>query len=403
MASAKSIVQSVWNRNKTTTTTSNIPKLSSTAAVAVSPPAAPKEEIRPKTVPVPSSFVPSRKAALAPAKPTATTVVASAPLPPPGTLIQGSNTSQAQTQSARRSALPDGSGSAYNSTRDGRTSSMLGPNNSRTSAGVNGISSVGTRFSGLNGSLDKDNSHNVGSMGMRKTKPFGAVVGGKSAENTAASSRMVVRPSSSRLFLPTASSLAKSVVNQSYPRIAGTPSSSSPGAKDAGRARNGADKRNEKALDSITNTRVVNNHGAVEEEEKDFSSIGAPFGLAKRSAPASVGSPPLKRALSGRKPRISRSKVIAKLASQRVVSASGSSISSRKSSGVVLKPRVSSSGSSASGRVSVCVKVARSSYGTGAKGVINAKRFGRQSEYARRRSSRVNLGLKEKENSMANA
>lgn len=101
------------------------------------------------------------------------------------------------------------------------------------------------------------------------------------------------------------------------------------------------------------------------------------------------------RSLNGRKPRISRSKVIAKLASQRAAGTVGGG-DGGDSSGVGGGEERRSSGKGGTlgkKRSSLGVKVQRSSFAGGIKGgpggseaMMSAKKRARQSEYARRRS-----------------
>lgn len=96
--------------------------------------------------------------------------------------------------------------------------------------------------------------------------------------------------------------------------------------------------------------------------------------------------PTRQRSLAGRKPRISRSKVIAKLASQRAAGANSSSISGKAGGTPSHGGRT---------RSSLGVKAQRSSFGGRAGGVkggagndviMSAKKRARQSEYMRRKS-----------------
>jgi hypothetical protein len=105
----------------------------------------------------------------------------------------------------------------------------------------------------------------------------------------------------------------------------------------------------------------------------------------------------IQRSLTGRKPRISRSKVIARLASQRAASGNGNGLNATcESSGAKLAPRASNDTSGRT-RSSLGVKVSRASYGGGTKSrasgggsvLLSAKKRARQSEYARRRSKVV--------------
>ncbi|KAJ7757130.1 hypothetical protein B0H16DRAFT_1457986 [Mycena metata] len=219
---------------------------------------------------------------------------------------------------------------------------------------IAGASSVGTRTSSLAaGSMGtRTSSLRVGSMGTRSslaTTPSSTVDSARKRPSSSASS-------SSRLLAPTASSLAK---------MSGSPSGGALAAvqeKDSKQQTADAEP-----LDTITN------------------------------APAPVAGPSMRgkgRLAPPRKPRISRSRVIAKLASQRV--ASGSSIASAASG---------ASGSSAGlARKSLGAARVRSSLGTkvqrgslgGIKnqaGALDAKKRARQSEYYARRKSKVGLGL----------
>lgn len=342
-----------------------------------------------KTGTAPPSFVPNRKAAIAPAKPTTVTASGNKALAPsfkPVTQTQGSLVSTRASRS--RSPLPSFSPGASGKTKGSRASSVLRTSKSRASAGV---SSVGTRLSILrNLNVVPDN---VGSMGSKET--IGRYSTKSSAGSMVSSTRTTAR-ASSRLLAPTASSLAKTV-----------PQSMGATTGDAG---NGEQRKS--ALGSITNSQIVNRAsphgnkntfieplllpGQSDVSSNDSSELGD--GLSSDNV-LPKATAPVKRTLSGRKPRISRSKVIAKLASQRAVS--GSSVSSIRSSGSgisVLKPRVTNS--SGRTRSSIGIKAARASYGSGLKSrsssggngpplAIGVKRPVRRSEYSRRRSSKV--------------
>lgn len=357
----------------------------------------------------PPSFVPNRKAALVPAKPT--TVIASGNKPTAlstaNNLASGQTShvqgSLASTRSPRsRSPLPDVSAYSSNSsfgvtsrnssqTKDARHSSIPGTSKSRTSS----VLSFGTRNSGLRTSTTAG-PDNIGSMGTKKT------IGGSSNSSigttvsSSSSTRTMGRPSS-RLLAPTASSLAKTIHQPGASVIAGTPSLS---AGDAGNIKNGERRSESTALGSITHSQVINRSAFMSSPHQNERIFTKPLLLPtpndsggedfSSNAALPTGNLPLKRGLSGRKPRISRSKVIAKLASQR---------SSSSGTGV-LKPRVCAADSSGRTRSSLGIKVARASYGSGgglksrSSGgnralAVSAKRSARQSEYLRRRSSRV--------------
>ncbi|KAF7319349.1 SAP domain-containing protein [Mycena chlorophos] len=210
-----------------------------------------------------------------------------------------------------------------------------------------GGSSVGTRSS-----TSTRLSSQVGSMGTR-----GSVAGSDSVRKTASRPPSMSTSSSSRLLAPTASSLAK--------RASASPSMSPAPAS--------VPEEESRALDPITNT-------------------GGP--VASKASGSSK--PSAKPGLAARKPRISRSRVIAKLASQRV--ASGSSIASASSVASSSSGRKSLGPIAPRMRSSLGAKVQRGSLGgmknssSRASGVgpMDAKRRARQSEYyARRRSGKV--------------
>ncbi|KAJ7726876.1 hypothetical protein B0H16DRAFT_1779853 [Mycena metata] len=291
----------------------------------------------------------------------------SIPIPPiPTSINANANTRNLRAPSVKSVA------SARSSTAAGRARSPLPPSfapgtasskatvstassSVRTrNSSIAGASSVGTRTSSLAaGSMGtRTSSLRVGSMGTRSslaTTPSSTVDSARKRPSSSASS-------SSRLLAPTASSLAK---------MSGSPSG---GALAAVREKDSKQQNADaEPLDTITN------------------------------APAPVAGPSMRgkgRLAPPRKPRISRSRVIAKLASQRV--ASGSSIASAASG---------ASGSSAGlARKSLGAARVRSSLGTkvqrgslgGIKnqaGALDAKKRARQSEYYARRKSKVGLGL----------
>ncbi|KAJ7507368.1 hypothetical protein B0H11DRAFT_201666 [Mycena galericulata] len=205
-------------------------------------------------------------------------------------------------------------------------------------------SSVGTRTSSTAGSMGTRSSLRVGSLGTR-----GSLSSTNTPSSTVDSSRKTASRPSSRLLAPTASSLAK--MN----------GSSSPGALAAVQ-----EKQDTKVLDAITNVPSASGEPAAGP---------APAKARGKLLPAPA-----------RKPRISRSRVIAKLASQRV--ASGSSIASTASA-------ASSRKSLGAGRIrsSLGTRVQRGSLGGikngGPSAVLDAKKRARQSEYYARRKSRA--------------
>lgn len=437
---------------------SNIPK---TASKLESVPA--KEATTTKMGP--PSFMPTKKAAPAPTKSTA--AVASGSKTSSGNKLvkpQNAGATVASTSSRSRSPMPSFSptGTAAASTRTSRMSSIASLSNAATSksrTSTNNVSSIGTR-------LTNKMTSPPGSMGVKNTlaSARSSVASRTSSAHASAngtgssSSRLSRMSTSSRLFAPTASSLAK--MNRTS--VVGASSTLK------GVAEDGAQEtvKHQQALGSITNSPVVSLASAVSPATTAMSpgnparppifsplrhgggifskplvlphQSGIPTPVKKKvgetvpppsgassgttsdvatgaSSATTTAAPTRVKSLNGRKPRISRSKVIARLASQRAAGTSsgtsantaGSSSGSRPAMG----PR-SSSSSSGKTRSSLGAKVSRprASYGgggnlikgrvssggstaSGSSVMMSAKRKARQSEYARRRSSRVRGGL----------
>ncbi|KAJ6588526.1 hypothetical protein B0H19DRAFT_1099839 [Mycena capillaripes] len=285
-------------------------------------------------------------------KPVATAKPATGPgkmAPPPIPSVATANTKSLRPPSMR-------SVTSTRSTAAGRARSPLPPSfapstasskstasSARTrNSSIAGASSVGTRTSSVAGSMGARSSLRVGSLGTR-----GSISSMNTPSSTVDSARKTTSRPSSRLLAPTASSLAK---------MNGSPS---PGPLAAVQ-----EKQDTKVLDAITNTA---------DPSTDSASVAtaAPAKGKAKLAPA-------------RKPRISRSRVIAKLASQRV--ASGSSIASVSTAA---SSRKSLGGGRA--RSSLGAKVQRGSLAgmKNAGAMLDAKKRARQSEYYARRKSRV--------------
>ncbi|EDR10291.1 uncharacterized protein LACBIDRAFT_317038 [Laccaria bicolor S238N-H82] len=228
-------------------------------------------------------------------------------------------------------------------------------------------------------------------MGSKK-----ALVAVKASASNTGSSSSRLSTSSSRLLAPTASSLAKAhrasavlkpvIEVQASKRVVQPKVTTQPGPNTPDDA----------ALSMITNSPKPSSSsgpfsprpGGVFDRPLDLPS-GIPTPVKKRTLlPAAAGPSSSnegestvirQRSLAGRKPRISRSKVIARLASQRAAGTSGSTIA----------PRASNGGKT---RSSFGAKAQRSSFtGGGSSGnvLMSAKKRARQSEYARRRSRLV--------------
>ncbi|KAF9525275.1 hypothetical protein CPB83DRAFT_859806 [Crepidotus variabilis] len=460
LSSAKTLVQSVWNRGKTpvtgpgTATTSHIPKPTSTAAGSTGgatannatkePTPSPKEEkkldkdkgkMKMVSQPAPSAIAHKKKASLVPAKATAssansrTSIRSSNVNAKPGSSTTTANAETAVGSTRSRSPLPSfgtmssiaSSSSGSGTSKTSRVSSVAGTGAKARNLG--GVSSVGTRLSVAS---RVSGGGAVGSMGAKK-----AILGSASSRTSAgiSGSTRASRGSTgtSRLLAPTASSLAKGAKRTS---VAGSSIPSPTFSKTKAKETAGVPEK--PTLSSITNSPTVRNPLANPPTPgKAFSpggiftrplllpgQSGIPTPVKKRSTPpvsedgvqapvpAPTGSDLLTsptittkpRSLNGRKPRISRSKVIARLASQREASTSSSARTSASGSVTgtgVLKPRASGGRT----RSSLGAKATRASYGgvggaikgrsSGGVGVaMSAKRRARQSEYMRRKSGR---------------
>ena len=282
--------------------------------------------------------------------------------------------SNAGTRASRTSSIVSGSAS--------RNGSLTGTGISRTSGPTAGVSSIGTRVLATRMS----STGTVSSMGSKKT--FGGASVTSRTSSTGSSSRF--SSMTSRLLAPTASSLAKAN---------GRPSAGGGGLK-------AVSEDQHPPLGMITNNSVL--HSAEISPPNSGGIFSKPLLLPQQSGiPAPVKDQRLassdstilgransiQRSLTGRKPRISRSKVIAKLASQRAAgSASGNGNGLSGSNGARLAPRASNDTSGRT-RSSLGTKVSRASHGgktrsrvSGESVLMSAKKRARQSEYARRKT-----------------
>ncbi|KAJ7248120.1 hypothetical protein B0H12DRAFT_1324740 [Mycena haematopus] len=330
-AGAAKLVQGVWGSKKAATPASKpgpaaASSSSSTAVKSVNNPNAKPGTMGPPPPPPPIPNAPSASA--------------NKSLRPPSMRSVASTRSTAGGRA--RSPLPSSFAPSTASSKS--TASSARTRNSS----IAGASSVGTRSSAA-GSMGTRNSLRVGSLGTRgSSSSSNTNTPGSTVDST---TRKTGRPSS-RLLAPTASSLAK---------MNGSPS---PGALAAVQ-----EKQQEPAvLDAITNT-------------VDAAADGVP--------PLPTGTARGRSKLlpaPARKPRISRSRVIAKLASQRV--ASGSSIASTSTAGSARK----SLGGGGRARSSLGAKVQRGSLAgmknAGPGPLLDAKKRARQTEYYGRRKSR---------------
>ena len=402
----------MWNRGKVPAPAiaSNIPKPTVTNVNASTKPAASKAKMGPPPL------GPKTKSSIVPAHPT-TAIASGSGIPTriannkleeegklavPSSIGKGTSTSTSSSGSRSRSPLPSfGSTSASRNslqsnagTRTSRTSSIVsrpmsrntsltGTRNSssRNSGHTAGVSSIGTRAS----STRTSSTGAVSSMGSKKT------FGGTSVTSRTSSIGSSTKISSvtSRLLAPTASSLAKA---NGRPSSAGGLKAVSEDLRD----------QQHPPLGSITNSSALHSTDiASPNSSKIFSKplilpqksgIPAPVknqGIASSDSttlPSRANS--IQRSLTGRKPRISRSKVIARLASQRAAGGNGNGLNvTGGNTGARLTPRASNE---TSGRT----RSSLGAKGSGAKSrasdegrvLLSAKKRARQSEYARRKS-----------------
>ena len=216
-----------------------------------------------------------------------------------------------------------------------------------------------------------------GTRGSMVSPSVAGSTGPKRAGSTAGTSSSVRGRTSSRLLAPTASSLAKAQGNMRISPFVGEASS------DKSPAPTSADST--PTLRQITNSPAGDVKCQSPNGGKIFNqplSPSAKDGIASLGIVTSTVKPsiPMKpKVLPGRKPRISRSKVIARLASQRATSRSS------VAGGIGGHGKTRSSMCTAVRQDLGGAKLGRSSAG-GDSIMMSAKKRARQGEYARRRS-----------------
>ncbi|TFK67644.1 hypothetical protein BDN72DRAFT_859016 [Pluteus cervinus] len=408
-SSAKSIVASVLNRGKssskpTTTTTvtpSPMPKASSSMDGDTKSGKASGKEIKEKPSSQPSGIPqPEKKASISgPARPPSqSSATASGSL----RLPSGSQSSiatvkdhgTAKTASSRaRSPLPSSFGFGSSSSRSMTTSAT------KDGSSV-GVSSIGTRTSLLSG---KPSSTGVGSFGFKKTSISGPLAATAKSTSSTRSSSMRTSNSGSRLLAPTASSLAKATRASAGKAL--RPMTTNAAVVPSSEQKNTVDAQAQDSKDDAENKKPKTSPFSPTRPGMIFSQplqVPADSRIPSPTRPGAAVIIPAEKSRDrikpapGRKPRISRSKVIAKLASQRAASgsggpfSSGSAVPSSLSSSVGLAPKAGRT------RSSLGVKAhKRSSYAGGAAGgveenvLMSAKKRARQSEYYARRRSKL--------------
>ncbi|KAF8268335.1 hypothetical protein EI94DRAFT_1800569 [Lactarius quietus] len=419
-SSAKSIVRSVWNfgagsptkASRTTTTTAATK--SQTAGTATEPqeakPGPPKKPSLPASRP---SGAPVNRKSMAPTRTVSgsskvPTTESSRSRPPSSTFGSQSNKNGRSADLSSNAAVRPVNPTPASSTSS-RRSVLAGSANNASSLGTKG--SVGLPRSSATHSLSAG-SQRRGPTSNAPKVPNGAQ-DERAAEGSNKAPGSIFSPSrataTSRLFAPTASSLAKT----RSPTVAKSRTSSIV-------AQRAKTPPHNSALDAITNSP----RGGSAHASKIFSTPlmavpppVRPTSLAAAAAALAASASPERKQVTGgqkqqqqqqqqqsqaRKPRISRSRIIAKLGAQRAAAAASSStipsaksLSSRSAAGGTSKipARVSAGGAARTLRVrSSMGTAARRSY-AGAKSasrgsdvLMSAKKHVRQSEYIRRRS-----------------
>ncbi|KAG6909746.1 hypothetical protein DXG01_015734 [Tephrocybe rancida] len=391
-ASAKSLVQKVWGGGKSAP--------APTAAKGGNPKPATKAPTKAAPAPAPSPAVKK-----APARPSSSTNPPSGRVPSlrinkdkPTESMTSTMTSNSRSPLPSFAPAPSTKSSVVKSSRGG---SAVGTGTSTKTGGD--VSSLGTRSSLA--TIRSSSSGAVSSMGSKRllagSGSGSSITTSAAGGSTSSRSRL---SSSSRLLAPTASSLAK--VNRpsvSKPKSSLKSVSASSSAGTVTQVQTSQSSEGE-TLGMITNSPRMAGEPWSPRNGRIFSQAltmpaGTPTTVKKRPTVPDLGSgaeeqavsketdattatapPTRQRSAIGRKPRISRSKVIAKLASQRA--------------GL---PPPGSTPSAKAGRTrsSLGVKAQRSSFGGkpisskggAGEGVsMSAKKWARQSEYARRKS-----------------
>ncbi|KAG1886798.1 hypothetical protein F4604DRAFT_1723662 [Suillus subluteus] len=356
LSSAKNLVSNVWNRG-TTGSKPNVTTAKPTPAAQTKTPApsisskVTKEPPKAQSITKKPSIVPGSSGVLPVPKERVPSVSNGKRMPSGSSLAPVADSTPSRTSKSPIQFPAPGTSSRMSHSRSNSASS-LGVASRTNNAGH--VSSMGSKTS-LTGTLK------------------GATIG-------------TVRARSSTLMAPTASSLAKT---SRLPVPSFSPLQVKGKANEKG-------KEQEKETDTVehvgSSPMVPRSQGKI--FSQPLSPISQPSGpqpqmsLAAAAATLAIAKPPIPpkpKVMLGRRPRISRGKVIAKLASQREAQHAGTS--------AIPRPRVGASSSHAS----VGVPRVRSSMGTnvgqshgvakvGGDVLMSAKKRTRRSEYVRRRS-----------------
>ena len=354
LSSAKSLVQSVWAKRTPATKSSSV-QLSQPPTVAV---AAAKTTLTSKHSVDPSASVANKNSY-------AMNRIASGSSTGGRALLKPSST--APNVKRIRSPIPTfgTQRTRVSSTRSGAVE-MDPPSSTRTGGRTWSVSSMGAKKGAVGGNI-------VSSLGTRGNMVSPSVAGSTGPKRAAGTTSSVKGRTSSRLLAPTASSLAKAQGSMRIsPLVREASSDKSP-------APISADSK--PTLRQITNSPAGDVKFQSPNGSKIFNQPLSPsiasLGIVTSTVKPSIPMKP--KVLPGRKPRISRSKVIARLASQRPTSRSS------VAGGIGGHGKTRSSMCTATRQELGGAKLGRSSAG-GDSIMMSAKKRARQGEYARRRS-----------------
>ncbi|KAL4251069.1 hypothetical protein ABKN59_006230 [Abortiporus biennis] len=375
LSSAKSLVKNVWNMGAGGSSTKHAP---------------------PSNIPVP-------KAALKPAPPP----TVAAPKPPsiglgpppvqnlkhPGTnRVSSSNSLLKPEVRPRTASAATANTTASNSSRSRSPIPSFSPQTGRANSVT--ANTAGSRMSTAASRARNSSLTGASSMGARTSihpqtaaSSMGTRKSSGNALNTGPSppSKAQFKRPSSTLLAPTASSLAKrtSIASARKSNPLSSPSNHAPSSPQSPRGKIFSKPVNSGTFGVLSPSSIPT---PIRDAQAMPSLTTAAANLMNITSPVPSSVPPKPRALIAKKPRISRSKVIAKLGDKRVASASGSSQAAGLTS-----PKAVKSGKV---RSSVGNGVRKSAGGRSSMGgkdtvVMSAKKRIRKSEFARRQSAAV--------------
>ncbi|KAH7883053.1 hypothetical protein F5I97DRAFT_1930644 [Phlebopus sp. FC_14] len=388
LSSAKSLVQNVWNRNAgSKTVPSNLPVAKSVSSKEGSGTLSKVASLAKKTAVIPGSSG---------APPASSHPGGDSKRIPSGSNTSGRSTMQLYSERSTFGPTENGGTASFSRSSRAPLPSFHAPSTATTTISrLSATDSHGNGHSRSGSMADvsslctkqgiSSTSRGVSSMGARTS-----IRASTASLHTRPASSIVRSRKSSTLLAPTASSLAKTITHSRIPLPGPSQSENANVNKAAGSSKYQKDaiptRRVESgsALERITNS--PRGSAPSPGPKKFFTQpLVSPSPVTFAAATVGVSDPartevsskplvpPKPKVLPGRRPRISRSKVIAKLVSQRAAEATAGNA---KDTG---KTR-SSMGAALAGRTR------QSHGGRGGDVLMSAKKRARQSEYARRRS-----------------